>query len=206
MKTMICLVRHGETVWNSNGKFQGHTDVPLSDVGREQARALALRLSQEKIDAFYSSDLARARETAEILANPHNKSVGCLSDLREINFGQWEGLTIKEISERFGEIISKWWNDPLSTQIPSGEKLQDVVIRCNKALNEIVTKHAGETVVIVTHGGAIRTIVASVLGLDLKNYAKLRMDNVSLTILEYYEPGKAILKLYNDTCHLRCKK
>lgn len=203
MRTRLYLVRHGETAWNAGGKFQGHTDVPLSDNGREQAKALAIRLNEEKIDAFYSSDLSRARETAEILALHHNLPVNYLPELREINFGVWEGLTIKEISDNYAEISSRWWASPLTIQIPSGESLQEVVNRCNSAVKDIVANHQDETVVIAAHGGVIRVIVASALGLDLNDFWKLRLNNVSLTILEYHEPNKAILELYNDTCHIK---
>lgn len=203
LKTRIYLVRHGETSWNAGGKFQGHSDIPLSDVGRQQAKALAKRLQGHKIDAVYSSDLSRARETAEIIAEPHRLTVNYLPELREINFGQWEGLTYKEISESFGEISKRWWSNPLTTAIPAGEKLQQVADRCNKALAEIVKKHPGETVVIAAHGGVIRVIVGTLLGMDLNHFWKLKMDNVSLSILEYHGFEQGVLELYNDTGHIK---
>lgn len=203
MKTRLYLVRHGETEWNSGGKFQGHSDIPLSVKGREQAVNLAERLKDIKIQAVYSSDLGRARETAEILAKPHQLDVHALSDLREINFGQWEGLTYQEISEKYGEVCSQWFANPLITQIPGGESLQDVVTRCSKTLHTIIREHPGETVVIVAHGGVIRTIVGTSLELDMNYFWKLRVDNVSLSIIEYHGLDKAILELYNETCHLK---
>lgn len=203
MKTRLYLVRHGETEWNSGGKFQGHTDITLSVKGREQAVNLAERLKDIKIQAVYSSDLGRARETAEILAKPHQLDVHALSDFREINFGQWEGLTYQEISEKYGEVCSQWFANPLITQIPDGESLQDLVTRCSKALHTIIREHPGETVVIVAHGGVIRTIVGTSLGLDMNYFWKLRVDNVSLSIIEYHGLDKAILELYNETCHLK---
>lgn len=202
VKTGIYLVRHGETAWNAGGKFQGHSDIPLTERGREQARTLAARLSSLKIDAFYSSDLSRARETAEILAEPHQGTVYYLPELREINFGQWEGLTFKEIAEAYGELSTQWWTTPLTTQIPAGERLQQVVDRCTRAITDILNRHAGETVVVAAHGGVIRIIVGIALGLDLNFFWKLRLDNVSLTILKYHGSDKAILELFNDTCHL----
>lgn len=202
VKTRIFLVRHGETIWNANGRFQGHTDVPLSENGIAQANKLALRLKKEKIHAFYSSDLSRAKETAEILAQQHQLPVKYLPDLREINFGQWEGLTYKEISDNYGDITEQWWSNPLATQIPEGESLQEVANRCSRAIHDIVVKHSGETVVIAVHGGIIRVLISLALGIDLNNYWKLRADNVALSILEYHTPDKAILELYNDICHL----
>ncbi|ABO50429.1 phosphoglycerate mutase [Desulforamulus reducens MI-1] len=202
-KTRMYLVRHGETQWNADGRFQGHSDVPLSVLGRSQVETLTTKLSQLKIDAFYSSDLSRAMETAEILAKKHQCQIYYLPDLREINFGEWEGLTFEEIAQNYGELSSQWWANPFTTQIPSGESLQDVAERCAKAVHEIIDRHAGKTVVVAAHGGVIRMIVAHALGMDFQHYWKLRLDNVSLTIVEYHGYEKAILELYNDTCHLK---
>lgn len=201
--TKLYLVRHGETAWNANGRFQGHSDVPLSNLGRQQAEKLALSLKQTKIDAFYSSDLSRAMETAKIAAKEHGGQVNYLPDLREINFGVWEGLTLDQISQNYGNLNVRWRANPLDTKIPQGEKLLDVAVRCQRAINEIINQHAGETVLVASHGGVIRILVANALGFDLNHFWKLRLDNVSLTILEYYGQQKAILELFNDTCHLK---
>ncbi|RYD05385.1 hypothetical protein N752_08560 [Desulforamulus aquiferis] len=206
MGARIYLVRHGETSWNAGGRFQGHSDIPLTDKGKEQAQYLAERLRKEKIDAFYSSDLLRARETAEILAKPHGLPVQNVKELREINFGQWEGLTSREISENFSEISSEWWSKPLTTQIPSGERLLDVVHRCQEAILRIAEEQVDKSSVVVAHGGVIRALVGTVLGMDLNYFWKLRLDNVSLTVIEIFESDKAILELYNDTCHLDGQK
>ncbi|MEW6425903.1 MAG: histidine phosphatase family protein, partial [Bacillota bacterium] len=121
MGCRLYLVRHGETVWNSEMKFQGHSNVPLSERGRAQARLLARRLANNPITAFYASDLKRAYETAMILAQPHGLPVESLDSLREMNFGVWEGLTMSEIKEKSGELAGRWWSDPLHTRIPAGE-------------------------------------------------------------------------------------
>ncbi|MEG6522394.1 alpha-ribazole phosphatase [Desulfotomaculum sp. 1211_IL3151] len=201
--TKLYLVRHGETEWNAGGRFQGHSDVPLSNFGRQQAERLALSLKQTKIDAFYSSDLSRAMETAQIIVKEHGTQVNYLPDLREINFGVWEGLTYDQISQNYGNLSVQWRSNPLDTQIPHGEKLQDLAERCQRAINEIINQHAGENVLVASHGGVIRVIVANALGFDLNHFWKLRLDNVSLTVLEYYGQQKAILELFNDTCHLK---
>ena len=202
MHTRIYLVRHGETDWNSGGKFQGHSDIPLSGKGREQAIRLAKRLKDVDIHGIYSSDLCRARETAEIVAKPHQLTVQTMTDLREINFGGWEGLTYQEITEKFGESYSCWCENPLMTRIPSGESLQDVVDRCSKAMQNLILQHPGETLLVVAHGGVIRTIVGTSLGINMNLYWKLKVDHVSLSILEYHGLDKAILELYNETCHM----
>ena len=202
MSCRVYLVRHGETVWNANMRFQGHADIALTQSGREQAEALSKRLSGKNFHAVYSSDLIRAYETAVILAEPHGLQVHKRPNLREINFGKWEGLTYKEIIDQFGESARKWWDNPSITRIPGGEKLTEVAERCYRALKLIVEDHQGQELLLVAHGGTIRCLVSSVLGIDLNQYWRLRLDNTALNIIEFPEWGKGILVLYNDTNHL----
>ncbi|MCL6639620.1 MAG: alpha-ribazole phosphatase [Firmicutes bacterium] len=202
MGCKIYLVRHGETTWNALMKFQGHTDVPLSDTGRRQAEMLARRLAAEKFTAFYASDLQRAYETAEIIAKPHGLGIQKIPGLRELNFGAWEGLTRNEIKEFYAKEISQWWASPLTTRIPMGETLGEVVLRSMAAVKRIVESHQGGQVLVASHGGAIRSIVASVLGIDLNQYWRLRLDNASLNIIDFPEWEKGILMLFNDCSHL----
>ncbi len=202
MGCRVYLVRHGETVWNKNARFQGRADIPLSPRGVEQARALSKRLERQDIAAFYSSSLLRARETAGIIAAPHNKPVYVVPGLEEIDFGEWEGLTFKEIRERYKEQSLAWWDKPLENRIPGGETLAELVERSTGALKGIVEKHPDENVAVVAHGGVIRSIVGVVIGLDLNNYWRLRQDNASLTIIEFFSWEKAVLMLLNDISHL----
>ncbi|MCL6560770.1 MAG: alpha-ribazole phosphatase [Firmicutes bacterium] len=202
MSCRVYLVRHGETEWNALMKFQGQTDVPLSDRGREQAELLGRRLAGEKFQGFYSSDLKRALETAKIIASPHRQEIKTVPQLRELNFGSWEGLTVQEIKESFGEELKRWWESPLTTRIPGGETLAEMVERNVTALKKIVERHQGENVAVVSHGGSIRSIVASVLGIDLNKYWRLRLDNACLNIIDFPEWEKAILMLFNDCSHL----
>ncbi len=202
MSCRIYLVRHGETVWNARLKFQGHSDIALSQRGLEQARALARRLSGENFSAFYTSDLQRAMTTARILAEPHGLPVVPLADLREINFGAWEGLTVAEIKARYARELQQWWDGPLHTRIPGGETLGEVAERVTRAVREIVEKHPAEQVVVVCHGGCIRTLVGTVLGMDLNQYWRLGVDNACLSILEFPSWEKGILTLFNDCSHL----
>ena len=149
--TTLLLVRHGETDWNAAGRLQGHTDRPLNDYGRSQAEALAETLAADEIDAVYSSDLARARETADIVAARLGLPVAVHADLREKNWGNWEGLTPAE-RERV-ELV--------------GETTAAHRERTLRVLHWIAGRHAGERVVVVTHGGSIRRVQASVLGVAL---------------------------------------
>ena len=149
--TTLLLVRHGETDWNAAGRLQGHTDRPLNEYGRRQARELAERLVGERIAAVYTSDLARARETAEIIAAPLGLEVVLEPGLREKNWGNWEGLTA----------------DERASIEYAGESTEAHRERVLDALNRIVEAHPGERVVVVTHGGSLRRIQAAVSGVAL---------------------------------------
>jgi 2,3-bisphosphoglycerate-dependent phosphoglycerate mutase len=144
--TTLLLVRHGETDWNAEGRLQGHTDRPLNEHGRRQARELAARLAGEQVDAIYASDLVRARETAEILGAQLGLPVAVDPDLREKNWGNWEGLTG---DERAGVVFE-------------GESTELHRDRVMAAVHRIVERHRGERVVVVTHGGSLRRIQAAV--------------------------------------------
>lgn len=199
----LYLVRHGETVWNQSLRYQGHTDVPLSDTGRRQAELLAGRLAREEIDAFFASDLSRARETAEILARPHGKEVIIDPLFRETKFGHWEGLTYQEIVEKYPREMAMWRERPSLTRIPGGETLDEVASRIRTGLERLLARYPQGKVVLVAHGGVNRIIICQALGLPVDCYWKIRQDNTALNIIEYYDQGeKAILCLLNDTNHL----
>jgi alpha-ribazole phosphatase/probable phosphoglycerate mutase len=149
--TRIVLVRHGETEWNRRRRVQGHTDVPLNDEGRRQAHALAAELDGEEVDAVYSSDLSRARETAEILSTARAVPVVSLPELREKHFGTWEGLTDREVLERFPDAHATGWGD--------GESSDEMAERIVRVVERIVEAHEGELVLVVTHGGPMRAIL-----------------------------------------------
>lgn len=202
MSCRIIFVRHGETTWNASLKLQGHSDVALSDRGREQAELLSLRLASEKFDSLYCSDLARASETAEIVARPHGLEVKRKPAFREINFGAWEGLTFEEVKKDYDALLKQWWSCPMTTRIPGGEMLAEVVERVRLATQKIVETHNDQTVLIVAHGGVIRSIIGHVLRMDLNEYWRLYLDNTSVSILEFPRWERGTLKLFNDCAHL----
>lgn len=199
--TRIYLVRHGQTLWNNASRYQGHTDIELSDTGRKQANALAKRLAKEEINAIYSSDLKRALETAIILAAPHNLPVQTLQELREINFGVWEGLTFEEIRAKYQELADRWHKLPATVRIPGGETFEEVKERAYRIILKLAQKHNPGTIVVVTHGGTIRAIICALLGIDLNHAFRIRQDNGSLNIIEFYEDW-GVLCLLNDTTHI----
>lgn len=149
----LLLVRHGETDWNREHRIQGHTDVPLNAAGLAQAEALARELADTTLEAVYASDLARARTTAEAVARLQGLDVVLDPDLREKNFGSWEGLTDVEIAERFPDAARGRWGD--------GETTGQVATRVLGALERIRARHDGGPVLVVSHGGAIRTVLAA---------------------------------------------
>jgi broad specificity phosphatase PhoE len=149
--TEILLTRHGETDWNLARRVQGHTDVPLNAAGIEQAAELARSLADVPLAAVYSSDLARARDTAEAVARLHGLDVTVDPDLREKHFGTWEGLTDREIAERFPDAVSGSWGD--------GETSEQVAERVLRVLARISKDHAPGPVLVVSHGGPLRAIL-----------------------------------------------
>ena len=160
--TEFLLVRHGETDWNVEQRFQGHADPPLNDAGREQARALAAELTGVTLDGIYTSDLARARETAEIVAARTGAPVRALAELREIDVGEWEGLTWPEIEERFPEGRLRW--DEHGHGWAGGETYEELERRVVRALRAIAGEHPSARLLVVGHGGTVRAVRAFVEG------------------------------------------
>jgi len=199
--TKLLLVRHGQTLWNHVARYQGHTDIDLSDTGRTQAKLLSMRLAGVSLQAVYASDLRRALDTARIIAEPHDLAVQALPQLREINFGAWEGLTFKEIKAGYSEIADSWHASPGSVRIPDGETFQELMERAYGAVTDLAKRHDPGTVAVVTHGGAIRAIVCALLDIDLNKVFRIRQDNAALNVIDFYE-GYGILSLLNDTHHL----
>ena len=173
--TTLLLVRHGETDWNRDGRWQGHADTPLNERGREQARSLAAQLEGgESIAAVYASDLARARETAEIVAAPLGLEVEIDPRLREIDFGSWEGLTTPEIEQRFPEEVARWRSNDGSQAFAGGETYAEMGERVVRALSDIAAAHPSQTVLVILHGGPIRGILAHAAGVTYGEQRRLR--------------------------------
>ena len=161
--TTLILVRHGETDWNAQHRWQGHSDTELNDAGREQARLLAKGL--DRADVLYSSDLARARETAEILAATIGLEVRLDERLRERGFGSWEGLTTEEIESSFPAEQERW-RAGIGAGADDAEPFEAFAARVDSFVEDVARRHADETVLIVAHGGTIRVVHALATGLD----------------------------------------
>lgn len=160
--TTILLARHGETEWNRERRWQGHADPPLNDEGRRQAQELAEELADRALAAVYASDLRRARETAEIVARPHDLVVQVEPALREIHVGSWEGLTADEVEARYPEGWARFRNGERGHD---GETHADHSVRVVDAVRRIAHDHPDEEILIVSHGGSLRAIQRAVLGI-----------------------------------------
>jgi broad specificity phosphatase PhoE len=161
--TTLLLARHGETDWNRDGRWQGHSNTRLNESGRRQAAELAKQL--DGVDVLYSSDLDRARETAEIVARRLGLEVRFDRRLRERSFGAWEGLTMEDIESRFAEPYRRW-RAGKSHGAEDAEPFEAFGARVQAFLEDVLARHPDETVLVIAHGGAIRVIHALAAGLD----------------------------------------
>jgi broad specificity phosphatase PhoE len=197
----IDLVRHGESVFNRRGVVQGHTNSPLTELGVEQARRVGETLKARGIEAIYTSDLARAWETARIVGEIVGVEPMALAGIREIKLGQWEARPLEEIRSEDGEKLELWYTRPMEADIPGAEPLESFRERVLKALEEVVSIHQDGRVAVISHGGVLSVIISEVLGLDLNNLWHFRLNNASLSRVVYgYLVPKLVL--LNDTCHM----
>jgi alpha-ribazole phosphatase len=186
--TQLLLVRHGETDWNREGRYQGRADQPLNAIGLAQAKTLAEQLAGRSVCAVYSSDLGRAVETAQIIARNFDLNIQIDPRLREVNQGQWEGLLASDIPNRYPV---EWWmrrEDPVHARPPGGETVAEVAARVWAAADDIVRHHPNGSVLIVSHGLAIATLLCKASGVPLERAYHLAPANGSLETIQW--PGE----------------
>lgn len=200
--TKLIFIRHGQTEWNVLGRYQGQTDVALSPLGVEQAQKLAANFPVDKIEAVYASDLKRAMTTAKCVADRFRLLVTPCKSLRELNFGDWEGLTYDEIVAKWPEALSNFFQHPDILKIPHGESFPELRARALACVEKIVAKHPEETVAVVAHGAILRTILTAALHMDLKYVWTIRQFNTAVNIVTYTESGTTV-ELINGTGHLK---
>jgi broad specificity phosphatase PhoE len=202
----ILLVRHGETEMNSAQRYWGKTDVNLGPAGLRQAEQLRDRLATEKIDFVYSSEMRRAVLTARTIASIHCLQETPCPELREIDFGQIEGLDFAGVQAQFPDIAKMWIDRDPNLCYPEGESLTQLDVRLARFRNRLLQHSEKEVVMVVAHSGVLRTLICQLLGLETRNRWNFRIDLASLSIIETY-PDTAILSLLNDTSHLvdKCK-
>lgn len=202
----IYLVRHGETEWNKIGKYQGYTDVPLNHIGLAQADRCAEALKDVPFERIITSDLSRAKVTAEKIARYHKNATFTVDErLREINFGDWESLTYDQITGKWPGIIEEMYTTPETVTISNGESFHDVQNRAWPAVyDEIEAASEGSRILVVCHGGTNRTLICKMLELSLHYSWNFRQGNTSISCIEYYgENGHNMLSLLNDISHNR---
>ena len=160
--TTIFFIRHGQTLWNKALKYQGHSDIALTEEGLQQAERVARRLSREPFAAIYSSDLSRAVVTAEKVAEHHALPVVTMPEFREVGFGAWEGLKYDQIYASWSTEIEKFFRSPSQVEIPGGETFHAVKARTDRGIAALRQKHDGECIAVVSHGGLQNTDWASI--------------------------------------------
>ena len=197
----LLIVRHGETEWNAEGRIQGHTDIGLSENGAQQARSLGQRLADRQIDVAYSSDLKRTSETARLALGDRNVVLNETPRLREYHKGIFEGMTLTEIQTQFPDEYPKYLEKDLSYAPEGGETTRDVSTRMASIFQEIKAKHLDETVLVVSHGGALRAAMVSLLGMPLEGNWSFVFGNCGLTMVDTFADN-AVLRLFNDTSHI----
>lgn len=204
----VTLVRHGITEWNKLFRYQGVTDIPLSPEGEEQARRTGLRLSGASVRRIISSPLKRSLKTAGIIA----EAVGFLDveiwdELIEVDFGEWEGLTVEQIKSKFGtESFAKWRKAQMEVTPPNGEDTDKLYMRASEASKRIIAI-ADEHTLVVGHGAMFRAMLLSLIGVPKGSlFWKMRMDNCSISGLNISNSGSAYINFLNDTLHLLVKK
>lgn len=201
----LLLIRHGQSQGNAEHRIQGWLDLPLTDLGRDQMRALARRLQGDGwgVSALYASDLSRAAESGEILAAALDVSLSLDVRLREYHVGEFTGLTWQEVEERFPDLAAQWQRASRRPPIPGEEGDQAFRARLAEAFEEIVAvHHPQETVAVVAHGGTFNAYLKHLLGLDLDIRGPFAFANAALSVVQLEEWGPRIT-LLNDTSHLR---
>jgi broad specificity phosphatase PhoE len=200
--TRIYLVRHGATQLTAEDRFSGSVGVELSDEGRRQCARLGERLQDYGIDGIYASPLSRTVETATIIGKRCNLPHETLDGLREISHGRWEGLTRREVEDRFRDEYLAWEEDPFTFAPEGAESGLGVLARALPEIRRIITNHPGQRILVVSHKATIRLLIGSFLGFDVRGYRdRLDQAPACLNILDFRDPVHARLMLFNDTSH-----
>jgi alpha-ribazole phosphatase len=200
----LLLTPHAPTDWNAQGRYQGWTDTPLSEIGKRQAALVAQRLRKEHIDICHASTLRRAWETADAISRQRGLEFTTDPRLREIRFGAWEGVTYADICHQDRQAMTAWEADPMQAAPPDGETLAEVAQRVESFLATMRNKYndSDQTVLVVAHRGSLRVLICLALGLPAGAWWQFRLEPASVSELDCFEKG-AVLNFLNDTHHLR---
>lgn len=199
--TELILVRHGQTAWNVVEVFRGRSDVDLDETGLKQAELLADYLNERKVEAVYSSPLKRALKTARAIASRHKLNVVSTQGLNDLKFGEWEGLPVTEVREKYATLFTEWVEQPHLVEIPGGEGLDDVKGRVMSFVNDIINRHKG-TAVLVSHRVVHKVLILALLGMDNSHFWNIKLDTAAMTVFTY-ENNRWVLTELNNTCYLQ---
>lgn len=199
--TRICLIRHGETGWNVQRRIQGHTDIPLNDTGRAQALAMAFNAAHQRFQAIYSSDLTRALETAQALAQREEQRVRPLPQLRERHYGIFQGLTAAEAALRHPVAYGHYSMRDLDYDFESGESLRDFAERVSEGIGWLVRHHGGQTIAAVCHSGVLDVVYRRATGRPLSTPRDFKIPNCALNWFHFDGQGWH-LEAWGDRHHL----
>ena len=200
--TRLYLVRHGATQLSAEDRFAGAVNVELSEEGKFQAGRLAERLADDSIAAVYCSPLTRTVQTATILAGPHQLPLIQENGLREIHHGHWEGMRRADVEAQFTEEYEAWEEDPFTFAPQGGEAGVNVIARALPVIRKIVLEHRGQNVIVVSHKATLRLLISSLLGFDARGYRdRLDQSPACLNVLDFKDPVRARLMLFNDVSH-----
>jgi len=199
--TRIVVVRHGRTEWNRVERFRGRADIALDNVGIKQAEAAARRIKEWTISTIYSSPLRRALTTAEIIAATLGLKVQEMSDIIDIDYGEWQGLLNEEVIARDGRLYTRWIENPDGVKFLGGEEFNEVRQRVSKAVNDLIQRHPKESIVLVSHKVICQSLVLSLLGLDNLHFWQITQDVCAMNLFEV-RGGIPSALFINDTCHL----
>ncbi len=198
----LLIVRHGESEWNKIGRYQGQEDAPLSELGQQQAQALARRLRNEHLDAIYSSPLQRAANTARAIAELH-PDVPFHTDaaLLEIHHGDWQGLYNEDVRKQYSAALQEWKEHPTRAQMPNGESFSNILKRVLDFKEALERDHANETVLVSTHDVVVKILVADALGMNMDRINRIWVTNASISVVEYGSELPYLVSL-SEACHL----
>jgi probable phosphoglycerate mutase len=200
--TRIYLVRHGTTEWNKEEIFRGRFDCELNDTGLGEARALDGYFRDVLIDSIYSSPLSRATETAEAIATPKGLTVIPDQAFIDLDYGEWQGLALKEVEEKYPDLYRLWRERPQEVAFPGGESLARVRARAWEGLGRVVGENSEKAILIVSHRVITKVLICAALELDNSHFWQIKQDTAAVNCFEY--TGKTfIVSLINDTCHMK---
>jgi len=198
----IILVRHGQTEWNKFERFRGRVDIDLDETGWKQAEATADKLAQWEMKAIYSSPLKRTMNTAQPLATRLGLTVQPLEGIIDMDFGEWQGIGIGEVREKYGELFNLWLYHPEKLEIPGAETLEDVRKRAVATIDDVMAKNEDQTIALVSHRVVCKVLLCHLLGLDNSHFWQIVQDTTAINLFEIWD-GRPSVMLINDTCHLR---